>query len=143
MIEKPKRRSSTMVSLCLVGLAALSCDDERAHIQDCVDEKGIVVPERFCKGKLPDAGAMTPEERHYYQTVIVPMGPSYVPVYRWHYDDVYVPVGNRIWGGSYAPSANFEYTPASAFRGSSPGAVAVSRGGFGAVGRSFSFGGGE
>ncbi len=139
---KPKRRSSSMVRLCLVMLAALAaCDDERAHVQDCVDDRGIVVPERFCKGKLPDAGSMTVEERNYYQTVIVPQGPTFVPSFRWHYDDVYVPVGWHIWGGSYAPSGGLTYTPSSSFKGVMPGAVTVSRGGFGSVGRSFSFSG--
>lgn len=138
-------RKSSMVKLCLVGLAALaSCDaDDRAHVQDCVDSRGIVVPEHFCDGKLPDAGSMTVEERTYYQTVIVPQGPRFIPYYQWHYDDVYVPIGNHIWGGSYAPSAEYSYTRGSTFTGSTPGAISASRGGFGSVGRSFSSGGGE
>lgn len=141
-------KRSSMVSLFLLSLAALSCDDPAA-VKDCVDERGIVVPERFCQGKLPDAGAMTDEERHYYQTVIVPRGPTYVPVYQWHYDTVYVPVGNRIWGGSYVPSSGVTYVPSSSFRGSAPGRVSmpssfsVSRGGFGATGHSFFSGGGS
>lgn len=138
-------KKSSAVSVFLLALAANACKDDPPDIKHCVDAKGVVVPERFCN--MPDGGAnwftdpkvvqsFTTEERHYYDTYIVPqvhLYPTYVPHYMWHYDTVVVPVGNRVWSGSYAPSVGRSYYTPSAYK-----SVSVSRGGFGSVGRSFS-----
>lgn len=147
-------KKSSMVQLGLVLLLA-ACKEDKTYIKHCVDEKGIVVDEKYCNGGTVTDGGIVYHEAVTEQT---PGAQPTVRLVRWHYDDVYVPIGNMVWSGSYYPvyeprvyvSHTYYRTTVLPTRSTGGGwfsrsygggvsapAPSVSRGGFGSTGAHF------
>lgn len=107
------KRSLSVSLTILTVIAAAACDEQAS--QQCVDENEVAVSDDKCA----DAGPVN-------------NGGNTRSGFFWYYNNRSVPIGSKVYGGTYSHDS-----VSSGTRGSS---VGVSRGGFGSI-RSDSAGG--